>query len=96
MLMTSGDSHGALVRGHIHLVQLQPELSGRHRCPPRARGVFFRASAANWSAGRTAMDASLAPLSPTSRLVHTATAMRYSLYDTYVGTTAVSYVKYES
>lgn len=34
------------------------------------------ASAANWSAGRSAMDARLAPLSPTSRLVHSATAMR--------------------
>eukprot|EP00962_Isochrysis_galbana_P020773 scaffold6091_cov112-Isochrysis_galbana.AAC.4 len=32
----------ALLRGHVHLLQLQKEQSGRHCCPPRARGVLFR------------------------------------------------------
>eukprot|EP00962_Isochrysis_galbana_P013467 scaffold3819_cov107-Isochrysis_galbana.AAC.10 len=37
----NADSLRAFFRGHIHLLQLQQELSGRHRWPPRARGVLF-------------------------------------------------------
>eukprot|EP00962_Isochrysis_galbana_P028822 scaffold9150_cov120-Isochrysis_galbana.AAC.3 len=38
------DSLWAFVRGHIDLLQLQQDLSGRHRWPPRARGVLFFAA----------------------------------------------------